>query len=175
MARGRAAGSSKRKPGMKVLCNCCALILPSECFRTRTVGGHVYLRSTCRNCEQSSLGQKKAIRAWQQAHPEKTKAARTKFRTEQPDRAQSHHKKWRAAKRGVAATLTHEDWLEMKATGACHYCKRTDLPLTQDHVLPLSRGGSHTKDNVVPACKPCNSSKRDKTPDEWAIWKTELN
>jgi len=160
---------------MEALCNRCKLVLPSACFRTRTVGGHTYLRSTCRNCEQSSTGQKKAIRKWQQQHPDKMKAARTKFRVEQPARAQSHSKKWRARKKGVEATLTHDDWMELCSAGVCHYCKRTDLPLTQDHVLPLSRGGPHTKDNVVPACRPCNSSKKDKTPAEWESWKKEMN
>lgn len=46
---------------------------------------------------------------------------------------------------------------------ACAYCGRVDLPLERDHVLPRSRGGTTT----VPACKPCNASKRDHTPGEW--------
>jgi 5-methylcytosine-specific restriction endonuclease McrA len=41
----------------------------------------------------------------------------------------------------------------------CAYCLRKDEPLTMDHMVPISKGGSHTEDNVVPACKSCNSKK----------------
>lgn len=50
---------------------------------------------------------------------------------------------------------------------ACTYCGRNDVKLHCDHVIPYSRGGATTADNLVAACKPCNSSKKDKTPDEW--------
>ncbi len=36
-----------------------------------------------------------------------------------------------------------------------------------DHVIPLSRGGKHALDNVVPACRGCNTSKNDRLPSEW--------
>jgi 5-methylcytosine-specific restriction endonuclease McrA len=51
----------------------------------------------------------------------------------------------------------------------CFYCGSDGQPysLACDHVLPLSRGGASVVDNLVPACKPCNSSKKDKTPQEW--------
>ena len=49
---------------------------------------------------------------------------------------------------------------------ACVYCgAREDL--TVDHVLPLSRGGTNDLYNLVTACRPCNSSKNAKTPQEW--------
>ena len=39
--------------------------------------------------------------------------------------------------------------------------------LTRDHILPLSRGGRDTWENVVTACKHCNHTrKRNRTPDE---------
>ncbi|NND74404.1 MAG: HNH endonuclease [Ilumatobacter sp.] len=46
----------------------------------------------------------------------------------------------------------------------CQYCG--DRADSIDHVLPRSRGGPHTWENVAAACKPCNLSKRDRTPDE---------
>ena len=49
--------------------------------------------------------------------------------------------------------------------GECLYCtSRKDLTL--DHVIPKSRGGKSTWDNLATACKKCNSIKGDKTPDE---------
>jgi 5-methylcytosine-specific restriction endonuclease McrA len=43
---------------------------------------------------------------------------------------------------------------------ACQYCGNTKH-LTLDHVIPRSKGGGHTWDNVVTACEKCNSRKSD--------------
>jgi 5-methylcytosine-specific restriction endonuclease McrA len=47
---------------------------------------------------------------------------------------------------------------------ACQYCGSTKR-LTLDHVIPRSKGGTHTWDNVVAACETCNSTKGD-SPSE---------
>jgi len=50
----------------------------------------------------------------------------------------------------------------------CQYCKkkcdRSDLTL--DHVIPRSRGGTSTWQNIVLACVKCNMRKGDKLPNE---------
>ena len=50
----------------------------------------------------------------------------------------------------------------------CLYCGRefTRQQLTRDHVLPLSRGGRDTWENVVAACFHCNSRKGGRTPQQ---------
>ena len=45
----------------------------------------------------------------------------------------------------------------------CQYCGSTKQ-LTLDHVIPRSKGGKHSWDNVVIACSGCNSRKGDRTP-----------
>ena len=47
----------------------------------------------------------------------------------------------------------------------CVYCGSKD-ELTLDHVLPKSRGGRTSWDNVVTACHKCNNKKDNKTPEE---------
>ncbi|HEY9839101.1 MAG TPA: HNH endonuclease [Candidatus Obscuribacterales bacterium] len=47
----------------------------------------------------------------------------------------------------------------------CQYCGSTST-LTLDHVMPVSRGGKSSWENVVTACYPCNSRKGSRTPDE---------
>ena len=46
----------------------------------------------------------------------------------------------------------------------CQYCGCFADSL--DHVVPRSRGGQHTWENVAAACRPCNLRKRDRTPAE---------
>lgn len=47
---------------------------------------------------------------------------------------------------------------------ACRYCgrKAPEVALHVDHVIPVSRGGPSTPDNLVAACIDCNSGKRDR-------------
>ena len=47
----------------------------------------------------------------------------------------------------------------------CAYCGAADR-LTIDHVLPRSRGGGDTWENLVAACTPCNNRKGNRTPEE---------
>ena len=47
----------------------------------------------------------------------------------------------------------------------CQYCGSAER-LTLDHVLPKSRGGPETWENLVAACVPCNNRKGNRTPEE---------
>ena len=48
----------------------------------------------------------------------------------------------------------------------CQYCGAKSKSLTLDHMLPRSRNGSHSWENVVTACIPCNHRKAGLTPKE---------
>ena len=48
--------------------------------------------------------------------------------------------------------------------GRCQYCGASAENL--DHVIPRSKGGPHTWENVVAACRPCNTRKEDRLPHE---------
>jgi 5-methylcytosine-specific restriction endonuclease McrA len=56
--------------------------------------------------------------------------------------------------------LTREQWHAIceEYGQRCAYCGEL-RPLTIDHVYPISLGGSHSPENVVPACLPCNQKK----------------
>ena len=58
-------------------------------------------------------------------------------------------------------TLTRDQWTEIKDRFGhrCAYCNRTMERLEMDHVIPLSKGGTHTSANIVPACRTCNARK----------------
>lgn len=48
----------------------------------------------------------------------------------------------------------------------CQYCGRRTRDLTLDHVVPRRRGGAHTWENLVSACRVCNRRKGGKTLEE---------
>jgi len=48
----------------------------------------------------------------------------------------------------------------------CQYCGTRKGPLTIDHVVPKTRGGVDSWENLVSACVKCNNKKGDKMPDE---------
>ena len=66
-----------------------------------------------------------------------------------------------------AGNLTTAEWLEVLDTlgRKCFYCPGPFEEM--DHVIPLARGGRHTKDNVVPACQKCNHDKGAFLVEEW--------
>ena len=67
---------------------------------------------------------------------------------------------------GPGLSLEEWDGRIKEFGGRCAYCGRI-AALSQDHVQPISTGGEHTIENVVPACKHCNSSKHDDSPLLW--------
>jgi 5-methylcytosine-specific restriction endonuclease McrA len=74
-------------------------------------------------------------------------------------RARASRKRQRRM-RGVEHDLTGPQWDALQAAwGGCAYCGAAGSALQRDCVLPISRGGRYTLDNVVPACRSCNASK----------------
>ena len=77
----------------------------------------------------------------------------------------------RKRKRRVAAAdndLTVTQWEAiLEAWGGCAYCGATGVPMQKDCVLPISRGGRYTAENVVPACCSCNASKCNEEVTHW--------
>jgi 5-methylcytosine-specific restriction endonuclease McrA len=88
--------------------------------------------------------------------------------------AKGGSRKVRAARRRkrrldrVEHDLSDEQWAALRsAWGGCAYCGETDESLQRDCVLPLSRGGRYTLDNIVPACRSCNASKCNDEVTSW--------
>ena len=64
--------------------------------------------------------------------------------------------------------LTSSQWAAIQlAWGGCAYCGATVRSLQRDCVLPISRGGRYTLENVVPACGSCNASKSNDEVTRW--------
>ena len=125
------------------------------------------------NPEQVREIRRKAGARYYATHPEKVMVSNKRLRDDHPEYAslyaQTHPEKNIARKQRRRARLldaprndlTARQWMKIKAAYnyRCVYCGTKPKHLTQDHLTPLSKGGSHTASNVVPACKPCNSKK----------------
>ncbi|WP_239455350.1 HNH endonuclease [Nocardioides gilvus] len=75
-------------------------------------------------------------------------------------RASTYARRRRRRVAGVLNDLTDQQWHDlMEAWGGCAYCGADEPALQRDTMLPISRGGRYTIDNVVPACRSCNASK----------------
>lgn len=62
--------------------------------------------------------------------------------------------------------------LKIEPTLACYWCSKVTAPKDRhgDHIIPLSRGGSHTLSNLCCACVRCNTSKQNKLPEEFRAY-----
>jgi len=67
-------------------------------------------------------------------------------------------------------------WRKKVERGICYYCGKKVSPeeLTMDHKIPLSRWGYSTRENIVPACRDCNSKKKYLSPWEWEEYLKKL-
>lgn len=105
-------------------------------------------------------------RAWYVANHERALIYRRRYSLLNPEKRAEAHARRRAAKRNAPIN----DFTAIQWRGVleyfdyrCAYCGQPSDTLTQEHMQPLSRGGSHTQDNIVPACGPCNRSKSART------------
>lgn len=67
-------------------------------------------------------------------------------------------------------------WRTLVSKGECYYCggKFSKDEITMDHIVPLSRGGTSSKNNIVACCKNCNNIKKNKLPLEWEEYLEKL-
>ena len=116
------------------------------------------------NPEKANAASKK----WSNANPEKRKAVASAWSDANPEKRRQYKHRRRAAKRSLLSTLTVAQWEDIKQhfDNACCYCGKKEL-LHQEHFLALSKGGEYSHDNILPACRSCNSSKGSKNFLDW--------
>ena len=171
-------------------CSKCKQAKPLECFGKdkRASNG---LRSQCKECEKiyKMNYEKKRDPAKKKLHAEKYRESHkeiehnrlARWKENNPDKYQANKNYQRALRRGVEKQGDKDITLKKlydRDKGICKLCgikcDWTDIKINDnnsivggaypsiDHIKPISRGGSHTWDNVQLAHHRCNSIKKDK-------------
>ena len=163
----------------RILCLCPVCLSPYEVLASRLAIGR---SSTCsRPCSYRLRMQTRRPVGRKRRSPEQRRETkrqkdsryRVKYRVERskkqslyirahPEIALFAQERRRARKLNAPRNdFTRAQWRTIKTAyqNRCVYCGETFERLTMDHVIPLSRGGSHTMSNIVPACKSCNCQK----------------
>lgn len=69
----------------------------------------------------------------------------------------------------ISNKFSAQNWRDMKSEhkNTCLSCsqKEPNIILTIDHIIPLSKGGTHEKKNIQPLCNKCNLVKNARTID----------
>lgn len=171
-----------------MICPRCDTTRPLEDFgpnKARKSGKQVYCKDcyasyyqTYRTSESFKERRKIATRKWEQLNRDKVNAKSRKWRQKNKELfneiCRSSKRKNRAyysyleGRRRVHKTSnggfhTLEQWLSLKQlyNYMCLCCKQQEpfIKLSQDHIVPVSAGGTDDIDNIQPLCMSCNVRK----------------
>ena len=122
------------------------------------------MKGTARRAESKRL--------WDEAHRRENSARTVAWQKANPERVNLKHRIRRQKKRSAAPSdVTGAAWLLRAAEfgNRCAYCASLMRVPEMDHIVPIASGGTHTMDNLVPACRRCNSSKSGRPMLVWLL------
>lgn len=113
--------------------------------------------------EEMVASHKRSSRKHYRKHAPQERARTKIWRRANPEKQRFMEKRRRARLQNAPGSHTFEQWqrLLFEHGHMCPYCQRhePEIQLTQDHIIPLSRGGSDDISNIQPLCVSCNASK----------------
>lgn len=120
---------------------------------------------------------RKEIKKFRQENPNYHRDYVREWSRRNPDKIKVQESARRAAKRS-GGRFTVAEWVAMKQRYDYHClrCGRREpeIKLSADHVIPLSKGGMNTIDNIQPLCKSCNTAKHTDDTDYRPLWDATL-
>ncbi len=171
--------------GFTKTCSVCEKTFPASGFY-RHKGGAFGLAARCRKCTNIAGAE------FQRKNKEQTLERIRRWIERNPERRREIAREWNSRNKHLRPKRDRSGDLSLKirrkilkaqpkispvtlkrifesTNGKCSYCGIA-AKLTLDHMIPLSKGGLHNAKNLSPVCQPCNSSKRNKTLEEYRAW-----
>jgi len=111
------------------------------------------------------------VKIWQKVNSEKIKVRKRVYREANLENRREAERKRRALKYQTEVEAINEKMVYFRDGWICQHCKRrvnkrfkfpNPMCASLDHIIPLSKGGTHTYNNVQLAHLSCNASKQDK-------------
>lgn len=118
--------------------------------------------------EKNLSAYKEYAKGWDLKNADKRKGYAKRFLQSPKGKEMIHRRNHnrKARIRGAKGTHTTQQWkdLKIKHNYTCLHCNREEpeIKLTEDHIIPISKGGSNDISNIQPLCQSCNSKKKDK-------------
>lgn len=111
--------------------------------------------------------------AWYEKNKDNIKARISQYKKDHPKQYQMYSNRRLAQKKTSTVELFTIKDIILQYGDKCFYCGSKFDQI--DHYIPLSRGGSHTLENVRPSCEHCNLTKSNKLPEEFLKYKEISN
>lgn len=117
-------------------------------------------------CKKCFLERKKANTAYRVSHKQENILRNRIYLQNHPEKLKEHSNLRRSRKLKAVGKFTGWEWIKLldKYKHLCLWCGSTSK-LSADHVIPLSRNGHNSIDNIQPLCRSCNSKKGTKILD----------
>lgn len=112
-------------------------------------------------------------REWRKNNPDKTKQYHKEYFEKNKDkekiRMRAKQSKRRALKKNNGTFYISAKEINKILNSRCIICEKQEN-ITLDHIVPISRGGSHSIGNIQPMCLDCNMKKINKTMTEFKYY-----
>jgi 5-methylcytosine-specific restriction endonuclease McrA len=119
------------------------------------------------NIETERKRARQAQRVWRAANPAEERERKQRYRKANADVVRARELEKTHARRAMTQSSPElSRYMAQLLEKPCAYCNSTDN-ITIDHIVPLSRGGTHERANLAPACWSCNCSKGARLLEEW--------
>ena len=125
------------------------------------------------NPEKIRFSNIKGHKKYKKKYPERKRLSDHKYRISKLGK-KSHNnimKKRYAINKNLNFEFTGKDWERCLKyfENKCAYCGKNLEKVTLDHFIPIMKNGEYSRWNLIPSCKPCNSSKGIKDFFDWYI------
>jgi 5-methylcytosine-specific restriction endonuclease McrA len=142
-------------------------------YRQNPIARHKAVLRTMKYLENSEYGkEQKRLRDLRYSQSDKGKEANRKAtrKYRKTEKGKLNNRKQKYIRRSMTPIDT-ETIKEILSGDYCYYCKNKITGIkTIDHKIPVIKGGTNNKENLVLCCKHCNSQKNNKTEEEYREW-----